>query len=184
MADRIVLGSDHAGLALRAEAAKVARAAGFEVAFVGDVVGTGSSRKSACNSVQWAIGEDIPFVPNKRRGGVIIGGVIAPIFFNTAQDSGALPIKADVSKLKMGDVVNKGDVLLTTQDGIVQLGAVDHPAQAAEAKKLIAAVADRPIDQELITDTAVRIAERRSSAEGRNGLSAFLQKGLPRWVKA
>jgi aconitate hydratase 2 / 2-methylisocitrate dehydratase len=81
------------------------RAAGFEVAFVGDVVGTGSSRKSACNSVQWAIGEDIPFVPNKRNGGVIIGGVIAPIFFNTAQDSGALPIKADVSKLKMGDVV-------------------------------------------------------------------------------
>ena len=60
------------------------RAAGFEVAFVGDVVGTGSSRKSACNSVLWAIGEDIPFVPNKRRGGVIIGGVIAPIFFNTA----------------------------------------------------------------------------------------------------
>ena len=81
------------------------RAEGFEVAFVGDVVGTGSSRKSACNSVQWAIGEDIPFVPNKRRGGVIIGGVIAPIFFNTAQDSGALPIKADVSKLRMGDVV-------------------------------------------------------------------------------
>jgi aconitate hydratase 2/2-methylisocitrate dehydratase len=81
------------------------RAAGFEVAFVGDVVGTGSSRKSACNSVQWAIGEDIPFVPNKRRGGVIIGGVIAPIFFNTAQDSGALPIKADVSRLKMGDLV-------------------------------------------------------------------------------
>lgn len=90
------------------------RAAGFEVAFVGDVVGTGSSRKSACNSVQWAIGEDIPFVPNKRRGGVIIGGVIAPIFFNTAQDSGALPIKADVSKLKMGDVVTidtvKGEI--------------------------------------------------------------------------
>ena len=72
------------------------RAQGFRVAFVGDVVGTGSSRKSACNSVQWHIGEDIPFVPNKRRGGVIIGGVIAPIFFNTAQDSGALPIKADV----------------------------------------------------------------------------------------
>jgi aconitate hydratase 2/2-methylisocitrate dehydratase len=81
------------------------RAQGFQVAFVGDVVGTGSSRKSACNSVQWHIGEDIPFVPNKRRGGVIIGGVIAPIFFATAQDSGALPIKADVSKLKMGDVV-------------------------------------------------------------------------------
>ena len=81
------------------------RAAGFQVAFVGDVVGTGSSRKSACNSVQWLIGEDIPCVPNKRNGGVVIGGVIAPIFFATCQDSGALPIKADVSKLKMGDVV-------------------------------------------------------------------------------
>src|SRR5512145_454033 len=81
------------------------RAAGFQVAFVGDVVGTGSSRKSACNSVQWHIGDDIPFVPNKRRGGVIIGGVIAPIFFATAQDSGALPIKADVTRLKTGDVV-------------------------------------------------------------------------------
>jgi aconitate hydratase 2/2-methylisocitrate dehydratase len=81
------------------------RAQGFQVAFVGDVVGTGSSRKSALNSVQWAIGEDVPFVPNKRRGGVVIGGVIAPIFFATAQDSGALPIKADVSKLKTGDEV-------------------------------------------------------------------------------
>jgi aconitate hydratase 2 / 2-methylisocitrate dehydratase len=81
------------------------RAEGFPVAFVGDVVGTGSSRKSAINSVLWHIGEDIPFVPNKRRGGVIIGGAIAPIFFNTAQDSGALPIRCDVSKLKTGDVV-------------------------------------------------------------------------------
>ncbi len=81
------------------------RKEGFQVAFVGDVVGTGSSRKSACNSVLWHIGEDIPFVPNKRRNGVILGGVIAPIFFNTAQDSGALPIKADVTKLKTGDVV-------------------------------------------------------------------------------
>ena len=87
---------------------------GFQVAFVGDVVGTGSSRKSAINSVLWAIGEDIPYVPNKRRSGVILGGVIAPIFFNTAEDSGALPIKADVSKLKTGDVVTidfkKGEV--------------------------------------------------------------------------
>jgi len=97
------------------------RKEGLAVAFVGDVVGTGSSRKSACNSVQWHIGEDIPFVPNKRRGGVIIGGVIAPIFFNTAQDSGALPIKADVSKLKMGDVVvidsRKGEI--RSRDGEV-----------------------------------------------------------------
>ena len=81
------------------------RAQGFQVAFVGDVVGTGSSRKSACNSVQWHIGEEIPFVPNKKRGGIIIGGVIAPIFFNTAQDSGALPIKADVGRLRTGDVI-------------------------------------------------------------------------------
>ena len=81
------------------------RAQGFQVALVGDVVGTGSSRKSACNSVLWHIGEDIPAVPNKRRGGVIIGGVIAPIFFNTAEDSGALPIKTDVTKLETGDVI-------------------------------------------------------------------------------
>jgi aconitate hydratase 2 / 2-methylisocitrate dehydratase len=81
------------------------RAEGFQVAFVGDVVGTGSSRKSACNSVLWAIGQDIPAVPNKRRDGIIIGGVIAPIFFNTAQDSGAFPIKTDVAKMKTGDVI-------------------------------------------------------------------------------
>ncbi len=90
------------------------REAGHQVAFVGDVVGTGSSRKSACNSVLWYIGDDIPAVPNKRRGGVIIGGVIAPIFFNTAQDSGALPLKMDVSNLNMGDVITintaKGEV--------------------------------------------------------------------------
>jgi aconitate hydratase 2 / 2-methylisocitrate dehydratase len=81
------------------------RQEGFQVAFVGDVVGTGSSRKSACNSVLWAIGDDIPCVPNKRTAGVIIGGVIAPIFFNTAEDSGALPIKADVTGLNTGDVI-------------------------------------------------------------------------------
>ncbi|HWI40645.1 MAG TPA: aconitate hydratase B, partial [Verrucomicrobiae bacterium] len=81
------------------------RAAGNQVAFVGDVVGTGSSRKSACNSVLWHIGQEIPAVPNKKTAGVIIGGVIAPIFFNTAQDSGALPIKADVTKMNDGDVI-------------------------------------------------------------------------------
>ena len=79
---------------------------GHQVAFVGDVVGTGSSRKSAINSVLWHIGEDIPFVPSKRQGGVILGGKIAPIFFNTAEDSGALPIECDVSSLKMGDIVH------------------------------------------------------------------------------
>ena len=75
------------------------------IAYVGDVVGTGSSRKSAINSLIWHIGEDIPFVPNKRTGGIIIGSKIAPIFFNTAQDSGALPIEADVSQMNTGDLI-------------------------------------------------------------------------------
>jgi len=79
---------------------------GHLVAYVGDVVGTGSSRKSATNSVVWATGEDIPFVPNKRFGGVTLGGKIAPIFFNTQEDSGSLPIEVDVSALEMGDVVD------------------------------------------------------------------------------
>lgn len=100
------------------------RKQGHKVAFTGDVVGTGSSRKSACNSVLWHIGEDINAVPNKRREGVILGGVIAPIFFNTAEDSGALPISLDVSGLLHGDVViintkkcevrnEKGDLITT-----------------------------------------------------------------------
>jgi aconitate hydratase 2/2-methylisocitrate dehydratase len=96
-----------------AEIAKF-RADGFQVAFVGDVVGTGSSRKSACNSVLWAIGNEIPAVPNKKTGGVIIGGVIAPIFFNTAQDSGALPLKMDVTAMNTGDVI-----VINTQKGEV-----------------------------------------------------------------
>jgi aconitate hydratase 2 / 2-methylisocitrate dehydratase len=78
---------------------------GHPVAYVGDVVGTGSSRKSAINSVLWHTGDDIPHVPNKRAGGVILGGKIAPIFFNTAEDSGALPIECDVSALHTGDVI-------------------------------------------------------------------------------
>ena len=78
---------------------------GLPLAYVGDVVGTGSSRKSAINSVQWFMGNNIPNIPNKRTGGVILGGKIAPIFFNTAEDSGALPIQCDVSKLNMGDVI-------------------------------------------------------------------------------
>jgi aconitate hydratase 2/2-methylisocitrate dehydratase len=79
---------------------------GHLVAYVGDVVGTGSSRKSATNSVIWATGSDIPFVPNKRFGGVTLGGKIAPIFFNTQEDSGSLPIEVDVSRLEMGDVID------------------------------------------------------------------------------
>jgi aconitate hydratase 2 / 2-methylisocitrate dehydratase len=78
---------------------------GYPLAYVGDVVGTGSSRKSAINSVLWHMGKDIPYVPNKRQGGVVLGGKIAPIFFNTAEDSGALPIECDVQQLETGDVI-------------------------------------------------------------------------------
>lgn len=77
---------------------------GIPLAYVGDVVGTGSSRKSATNSVLWLMGEDIKGVPNKRAGGLVLGGKIAPIFFNTMEDAGSLPIEVDVSKLNMGDV--------------------------------------------------------------------------------
>ncbi|MBD2681346.1 MULTISPECIES: bifunctional aconitate hydratase 2/2-methylisocitrate dehydratase [Nostoc] len=87
---------------------------GHPVAYVGDVVGTGSSRKSAINSVLWHMGNDIPYVPNKRAGGYILGGVIAPIFFNTAEDAGALPIQCDVTKLETGMVITihpyKGEI--------------------------------------------------------------------------
>ncbi|GHD67042.1 aconitate hydratase B [Luteimonas padinae] len=78
---------------------------GHLVAYVGDVVGTGSSRKSATNSVLWWTGEDIPYIPNKRFGGVCLGSKIAPIFYNTMEDAGALPIELDVSKMEHGDVV-------------------------------------------------------------------------------
>ncbi|MBY4675094.1 bifunctional aconitate hydratase 2/2-methylisocitrate dehydratase [Marinobacterium arenosum] len=81
------------------------KAKGHPVAYVGDVVGTGSSRKSATNSVLWFFGDDIPAVPNKRAGGFCFGGKIAPIFFNTMEDAGALPIEMDVSKMEMGDVI-------------------------------------------------------------------------------
>ncbi len=79
---------------------------GFPLVYVGDVVGTGSSRKSATNSVLWFMGDDIPNVPNKRGGGFCLGGKIAPIFFNTMEDAGALPIELDVSKMNMGDVID------------------------------------------------------------------------------
>ncbi len=78
---------------------------GHQIAYVGDVVGTGSSRKSATNSVLWWTGQDIPFVPNKRFGGVCLGAKIAPIFFNTMEDAGALPIELDVNQMNMGDVI-------------------------------------------------------------------------------
>jgi aconitate hydratase 2/2-methylisocitrate dehydratase len=88
---------------------------GFPVAYVGDVVGTGSSRKSATNSVLWHMGRDIPFIPNKREGGVCIGGKIAPIFFNTMEDSGALPIECDVTAMAMGDVID-----IYIYDGVIK----------------------------------------------------------------
>lgn len=94
---------------------------GHPVAYVGDVVGTGSSRKSAINSVLWHTGEDIPYIPNKRAGGYILGSAIAPIFFNTAEDAGALPIQCDVTKLETGMVITiypyKGEI--TNEDGEV-----------------------------------------------------------------
>lgn len=82
------------------------KAKGHPVAFVGDVVGTGSSRKSATNSVLWFFGDDLPGVPNKRGGGICIGGKVAPIFFNTMEDAGALVFEADVEKMQMGDVID------------------------------------------------------------------------------
>ncbi len=82
------------------------KALGHPLAYVGDVVGTGSSRKSATNSVLWHMGKDIPCIPNKRNGGYCFGGKIAPIFFNTMEDAGALPIEMDVSHMEMGDVID------------------------------------------------------------------------------
>ena len=88
---------------------------GHPIAYVGDVVGTGSSRKSATNSVLWHMGHDIPFVPNKRSGGVCIGGKIAPIFFNTMEDAGALPIECDVTQMNTGDVI-----VIKPYEGVIQ----------------------------------------------------------------
>ncbi|WP_448568270.1 bifunctional aconitate hydratase 2/2-methylisocitrate dehydratase [Thalassotalea ganghwensis] len=90
---------------------------GIPLAYVGDVVGTGSSRKSATNSVLWFMGDDIPCVPNKRAGGVCLGGKIAPIFYNTMEDSGALPIQLDVRKMNMGDIID-----IYPYEGVVKKG--------------------------------------------------------------
>jgi len=100
---------------------------GFPVAYVGDVVGTGSSRKSATNSVLWYIGNDIPFIPNKRDGGVCIGGKIAPIFFNTMEDSGALPFECDVTNLAMGDVID-----IYVYEGTIKRHACPEPFGSAQ----------------------------------------------------
>ncbi len=104
------------------------QAKGNLIAYVGDVVGTGSSRKSATNSVLWWTGEDIPFVPNKRFGGVCLGGKIAPIFFNTMEDAGALPIEIDVNQMDMGD-----EVELKVDQATAVVTAFKNGEQIAEA---------------------------------------------------
>jgi len=113
------------------------RASGNLVAYVGDVVGTGSSRKSATNSVLWFTGEDIPFVPNKRYGGVCLGSKIAPIFFNTMEDAGALPVEIDVSKMEMGDEIEL---------------VVDHASAKVTARKDGAPIATAKLKTPVILD--------------------------------
>ena len=97
---------DEAGVVGPMKQIEASKEKGFPLVYVGDVVGTGSSRKSATNSVLWLMGDDIPYIPNKRGGGVVLGGKIAPIFFNTMEDAGSLPIEVDVSQLNMGDVID------------------------------------------------------------------------------
>ncbi len=105
------------------------KAKGFPLVYVGDVVGTGSSRKSATNSVLWFMGDDIPNVPNKRAGGFVLGGKIAPIFFNTMEDAGALPIELDVSKMNTGDVID-----IYTYEGKVTVHGSDEVLATFELK--------------------------------------------------
>ena len=93
---------------------------GYPLAYVGDVVGTGSSRKSAVNSMLWHIGSDIPFIPNKRNGGYCLGGKIAPIFFNTLEDAGALAIECDVAQMRMGDIID-----IYPYEGIIKIHDTD-----------------------------------------------------------
>ncbi|MBL4674244.1 MAG: bifunctional aconitate hydratase 2/2-methylisocitrate dehydratase [Arenicella sp.] len=102
---------------------------GFPVAYVGDVVGTGSSRKSATNSVLWTMGDDIPHIPNKRGGGYCFGDKIAPIFYNTMEDSGALPIEMDVTKMEMGDVID-----VYPYQGVVKRHGTDEVISTFELK--------------------------------------------------
>ncbi len=106
------------------------RKQGHKVVFVGDVVGTGSSRKSATNSLLWHIGEDIPYVPNKRREGVVLGGLIAPIFFNTVEDSGGLPLKCDVTHLHTGEsiILDLENQIISGSRGEILASIALHPA--------------------------------------------------------
>ncbi|WP_297939774.1 bifunctional aconitate hydratase 2/2-methylisocitrate dehydratase [uncultured Campylobacter sp.] len=111
---------------------------GLEVVYAGDVVGTGSSRKSGINSIQWHLGREIEGVPNKKTGGIVIGTAIAPIFFNTAEDSGALPIVADVSALETGDVVDiypyVGEIFRVGRVNLSAEGKFDAVSIYGEAK--------------------------------------------------
>lgn len=111
---------------------------GHPVAYVGDVVGTGSSRKSATNSVLWYMGDDIPFIPNKRDGGYCFGDKIAPIFFNTMEDAGALPIEMDVSKMEMGDVIDvypfEGVVKRNGTDEVISTFELNTPVLVDEVQ--------------------------------------------------
>ncbi len=111
---------------------------GHPVAYVGDVVGTGSSRKSATNSVLWHMGNDIPFIPNKRDGGYCFGNKIAPIFFNTMEDAGALPIEMDVSKMEMGDVIDvypfEGVVKKYNSDEVISTFQLNTPVLVDEVQ--------------------------------------------------
>lgn len=114
------------------------RAKGYPVAFVGDVIGTGSSRKSATNSVLWFFGNDIPHVPNKRAGGFCFANKIAPIFYNTMEDAGALPIEFDVSALGMGDVIDvyplEGKVCKHNSDEVVARFSLKTPVLLDELR--------------------------------------------------
>ncbi len=134
------------------------------IAYVGDVVGTGSSRKSATNSVLWWTGEDIPFIPNKRFGGVCLGGKIAPIFFNTMEDAGALPVEIDVAEMAMGDEVEL---------------RIDHATTKVSAYKDSKLIAEAPLKTPVILDE-VRAGGRIPLIIGR-GLTAKAREvlGLP-----
>ena len=137
------------------------KAKGNIVAYVGDVVGTGSSRKSATNSVLWFTGDDLPHIPNKRDGGVCIGSKIAPIFFNTMEDAGALPIELDVGQMNMGDVITLH---------------IDHSTANVRATKDGAEIAAAPLKTPVLLDE-VRAGGRINLIIGR-GLTAKARESL------
>ena len=137
------------------------KAKGHTVAYVGDVVGTGSSRKSATNSVLWFTGDDLPHIPNKRDGGVCIGSKIAPIFFNTMEDAGALPIELDVGQMNMGDVITLH---------------IDHSTANVRATKDGAEIAAAPLKTPVLLDE-VRAGGRINLIIGR-GLTAKARESL------